>query len=220
MASEEIRGIIREIVALRRLVESLSPKPPGDGCEVDNDVRIDPSCRFTCNPNSPIRIGEHTQVWRGAEWLGPITVGKRVFVNQGSYIRSSVTIEDDVSLGPFVRLISDSHDIGKNQRRTGNPRVDPILIGRGTWVGAGAMVLGGVTIGARSIIAAGSVVTRDVPDNVVVGGMPARIIKHISDGAEVAKLMPIQTTPSPIRLNRRRSIAPRHIAKLRGRNEC
>lgn len=155
-------------------------------------MRIDPACTLVSRENATIRIGDHTQVWRGGEWTGPITVGKRVFVNQGSYIRPLVTIEDDVSLGPFVRLITDTHDISSGARRTGTPRKDPILIKRGAWIGAGATVMGGVTVGARSIIAVGAVVNKDVADDVVVAGVPARIVRRIEDpeGEHIAVLTP------------------------------
>lgn len=219
MTSEEFEGIVREVAKLRQLVEDLLPKPPpDDGYEEGDGVKIDPSCRFVCNSNAPIRIGAHTQVWRGAEWLGPVTVGERVFINRNSYIRSSVTIEDDVSLGPFVRLISDSHDIGMKQRRTGTPRVDPIVVGRGSWIGAGAIILGGVRVGSRSIVAAGSVVTQDVPDNVVVGGVPARIVKKISDCGDMTKLVPVGSGESLIRMSRRHVTVPKRLTMLRARN--
>ena len=168
---EELRGEIAELKAPRH----------GERTVVGESVRIDPACVLVSRENATIRIGDHTQIWRGGEWTGPITVGKRVFVNQGSYVRPLVTIEDDVSLGPFVRLITDTHEISSGSRRTGTPRKDPILVKRGAWVGAGATVMGGVTIGARSIVAVGAVVNRDVPDDVVVAGVPARIVRRIVD---------------------------------------
>lgn len=103
-----------------------------------------------------------------------------------------MTIEDDVSLGPFVPLISDTHDISAGSRRTGTPRKHPIVIRWGTWIGAGAIVLGGVTLGSCSIVAAGAVVTKDVPDNVVVAGFPARIVGHIRDGETLADVIPLE----------------------------
>lgn len=154
--------------------------------------------------NATIRIGDHTRIWRGGEWTGPVNVGKRVFVNQGSYIRPLVTLEDDVSLGPFVRLISDTHAIGHRSRRTGTPRKDPIVIGQGTWIGAGATVMGGVKVGARSIVAVGSVVNKDVPDNVLVAGVPARVIRHIRDSEDFAELVAPDDrpdSPSDIKLS-------------------
>lgn len=162
-------------------MRALTSPRHGDRTILGENVRIDPACTLISRENATIQIGDHTQVWRGGEWTGPITVGKRVFVNQGSYIRPLVTIEDDVSLGPFVRLITDTHDISSGSRRTGTPRKDPILVRRGAWIGAGATVMGGVTIGARSIVAVGAVVNRDVPDDVVVAGVPARVIRRIVD---------------------------------------
>ena len=84
-----------------------------------------------------------------------------------------------VFLGPFVRLITNEHEMGGPQQRAANNAAPPITIGDGTWIGAGATVLGGVTIGRGCMVAAGAVVTPDVPDNTVVGGVPARAIKTL-----------------------------------------
>ncbi|GAA1327029.1 hypothetical protein GCM10009592_13440 [Brachybacterium rhamnosum] len=179
--SDLLAELLAEVEALRAEVRALTTPRHGERTILGENVRIDPACTLISRENATIRIGDHTQVWRGGEWTGPVTVGKRVFVNQGSYIRPLVTIEDDVSLGPFVRLITDSHDISSGSRRTGTPRKDPILVRHGAWIGAGATVMGGVTIGARSIVAVGAVVNRDVPDDVVVAGVPARIVRRIVD---------------------------------------
>lgn len=221
MNSEDL---LREVAELRASVESLThPEPKlGTGCVVGENVRIDPSCVFFSGPNASITIGDHTQVWRGAEWLGPITVGKRVFINQGSYVRPNVILEDDVSLGPFVRLISDTHDISNGARRTGTPRKDRIVIGRGSWIGAGATVMGGVTVGSRSIVAAGAVVNADVPDNVVVAGIPARIVRHIEDAEDGVTLVPIAgpvDSSSRIRIKQARRGIPQRATKLRSESE-
>lgn len=125
-------------------------------------------------------MGNNVKVFRNGEWLGPITVGDRVFINRDSYIRPNVTIGDDVSLGPFVKLISDTHEPGTRTRRTGTPIKHPIVIGEGTWIGANATVLGGVGVGRAVVVMAGSVVTRDVPDNSLVGGVPARVLKTLT----------------------------------------
>lgn len=109
-----------------------------------------------------------------------IHVGARVFVNQHGTIYSlaPVTIRDDVLIGPNVSLITSGHPVAPSQRfaaLTGKP----ITIERNVWIGAGATVIGGVTVGENSVIAAGAVVTRDVPPNTLVGGNPASVIRSI-----------------------------------------
>ena len=176
---------------LEATVSSVFAPKHGNKTYMGDNVFVDPSTILISGENATIRIGDNTQVWRGGEWTGPVNVGRRVFINQGSYLRPLVTIGDDVSLGPFVRLITDTHEIGYKSRRTGTPRKDPIKIGDGTWIGAGATVMGGVTIGKKVIVAVGAVVNRDVPDNVVVAGVPARIVRHIQDRVDRAELVPI-----------------------------
>ncbi|MGW9402567.1 acyltransferase [Arthrobacter sp. NPDC055585] len=193
--NEMIEQLTAQLNELKETVAELTKPKHGSRTILGVNVRVSPDCVLVSNENASITLGDHTQVWRGADWVGPIHVGKRVFINQGSYIRPGVTIEDDVSIGPFVRLISDTHDISTGSRRTGTPRKDPIRVGRGTWIGAGATVLGGVTIGSRSILAAGAVVINDVPDNVIVAGVPAKIVRHISDGEKVAELDAVGSTP-------------------------
>ncbi|GHG56191.1 hypothetical protein GCM10011331_23430 [Flavimobilis marinus] len=111
--------------------------------------------------------------------MGPVSIGRRVFINRDAYIRARVVIEDDVNIGPFVRLISDTHELGDRRKRAGKNRWDPITIGAGTWLGAGATVLAGVVIGPGSIVAAGAVVTKDCPPNALVGGVPARVLRDL-----------------------------------------
>lgn len=194
--SDELAALRAEVAELRAEVDHLTHPQHGSRTFLGESVFVDPDCVLVSGVNATISIGDDSQVWRGGEWSGPVTVGKRVFVNQGSYVRPLVTIEDDVSVGPFVRLISDTHDISAGQRRTGTPRKLPIHIGRGTWIGAGATVLGGVTIGERCIVAVGSVVANDVPDNVLVAGVPAKVIRHIEDGESEAELVDVDGSES------------------------
>jgi len=112
-----------------------------------------------------------------------IRVGRNVFVNQNCtfYDLGGLDIADDVIIGPNVNIITSGHPLEPSQRRAvtiGNP----IVIERNVWVAAGATVVGGVTIGENSVVAAGSVVTKDVPSNALVGGNPARVIRSIGDG--------------------------------------
>lgn len=184
----EIAELREQVAGLREMIEALQPVR-GPRLFIDETAVIDPTCSLRTGENSNrITVGRHTKVLRGAEWLGVIKVGDRVFINSYSFIRPNVTIEDDVSLGQHVRLISDTHEISTGSRRTGTPRHDPITIGRGCWIGAGATVLGGVTIGERSIVAAGAVVTKDMPANALIGGVPAKVIGFYEDVDGVAVL--------------------------------
>jgi acetyltransferase-like isoleucine patch superfamily enzyme len=108
-----------------------------------------------------------------------INLGKHVFINHAcSFLdMGSITLEDHVLIGPKVNLITENHPLNPTDRR--GIMCKPILIKRNAWVGAGATILPGVTIGENSVVAAGAVVSKDVPDNTVVGGIPAKVIKTI-----------------------------------------
>ncbi|WP_256105548.1 DapH/DapD/GlmU-related protein [Streptomyces sp. ODS05-4] len=109
-----------------------------------------------------------------------ITVGREVFVNQGCRFNDigGIEIGDEVMLGPDVSLISAGHPLDPRQRRTGITKA-PIRIGRNVWIGARATVLQGVDVGADAVVAAGAVVTRDVPAGTLVAGVPARVVRTI-----------------------------------------
>jgi acetyltransferase-like isoleucine patch superfamily enzyme len=111
-----------------------------------------------------------------------ITVGRNVFVNQNCtfYDLGGLDIGDEVMIGPNVSLITSGHPIEPSRRRA-FVTAKPIVIERNVWIAAGAIVIGGVTIGENSVVAAGSVVTRDVPPNSLVGGNPARVIRSIAE---------------------------------------
>ncbi|HEX3381229.1 MAG TPA: sugar O-acetyltransferase [Paraburkholderia sp.] len=111
-----------------------------------------------------------------------IRVGRNVFVNQNCtfYDLGGLDIADDVMIGPNVSLITSGHPIEPSQRRAG-VTASPIVIERDVWIAAGATIIGGVTVAENSVVAAGSVVTRDVPPNTLVGGNPARVIRSIGD---------------------------------------
>jgi acetyltransferase-like isoleucine patch superfamily enzyme len=108
-----------------------------------------------------------------------INIGKNVFVNHACTFmdRGGIVIEDNVLIGPKVNLITTNHPLNPSERRATISH--PIVIKKGAWIGVGATILAGVTIGENSVVAAGAVVSKDVPDNCVVGGVPARFIKSI-----------------------------------------
>lgn len=107
------------------------------------------------------------------------SIGKNVFINHDcSFLDlGGITIEDDVLIGPKVSLITENHPIDPSQRKSLD--LQSIRIKRNAWIGAASTILPGVTVGENAIVAAGSVVTKDVPDNVVVAGVPAKMIKKI-----------------------------------------
>lgn len=108
-----------------------------------------------------------------------IRIGKNVFVNHACTFmdRGGITLEENVLIGPKVNLITTNHPVNPAERRATISQ--PIVIKKGAWIGAGATILPGVTVGENAIVAAGAVVSKDVPDNSIVGGVPAKFIKSI-----------------------------------------
>ena len=130
-----------------------------------------------------LEIGDSFRIWSGHRQTlisggGRLRIGDRCFVNVGTVILSvrEIVIGDDVAFATEVHVMdSNSHGV------EGRPHVEaPVRIGDGTWLGARAMVLPGVTIGRRVLVAAGAVVTRDVPDDVLVAGNPARVVRALT----------------------------------------
>jgi len=104
-------------------------------------------------------------------------IGRGVFVNHSLTCMAAggITIDDGVMIGPNVRIVTDNHDFENRMVL----RCKPVHIGARAWIGVGAIILPGVTIGENAIIAAGAVVTKDVAPNTIVGGNPAKFIKNI-----------------------------------------
>ncbi len=111
-----------------------------------------------------------------------IRVGERVFINQGcTFIGiGGIEIGDDVLVGPNVSLITAGHPLDPAARRSGITAA-PITIGSNVWLGAGAIILQGVEVGEDSVVAAGAVVTHDVPPATLVGGVPARVLRGLGE---------------------------------------
>ncbi|MFC5862722.1 sugar O-acetyltransferase [Acidicapsa dinghuensis] len=112
-----------------------------------------------------------------------IRVGRNVFINQNCtfYDLGGLDIADDVMIGPNVSIITSGHPLEPSKRRIATIGKQ-IVIERNVWIAAGATIIGGVTVGENSVVAAGSVITKNVPPNTLVGGNPARVIRSI--GAE------------------------------------
>jgi maltose O-acetyltransferase len=112
-----------------------------------------------------------------------ISVGARTFVNFGAVMLdvAPIALGEACQLGPRVQLLTAAHPIDPGPRRMGWEYGAPIAIGDDVWLGGGAIVCPGVTIGADTVVGAGAVVTRDLPAGVVAMGVPARPVREISE---------------------------------------
>lgn len=110
-----------------------------------------------------------------------ITLGERVFFNFNCVVLdvAPVRIGSRVLCGPGVQIYAATHPLTAIERSTGLELGRPVSIGDDVWIGGGAIICPGVRIGNRSVIAAGSVVTRDIPDDVVAAGNPCRVIRRL-----------------------------------------
>jgi acetyltransferase-like isoleucine patch superfamily enzyme len=151
----ELNGHYHTPAEIRELFSQLTGKP------VDQTFAMFPPFSTDCGKN--------------------ITVGKNVFINSGCRFQDQggITIGDGSLIGHNVVLATLNHDNDPKKRSTLYPA--PIVIGKNVWIGANATVVPGVIIGDGAIIAAGAVVTKDVPENVIVGGVPAKMIKSIEN---------------------------------------
>ncbi len=145
-----------------------------------------------------VRIGERLErcsrifgkVGKGL-WMQPpfycdygknIELGDNVYFNYNCVVLdvAKVTIGSNVLFGPNVQIYTANHPLDHQQRRDGLEFGKPITIGNDVWIGGGVILCPGVNIGDRSVIAAGAVVTKDVPADVMVGGNPAQVIKQLT----------------------------------------
>lgn len=123
------------------------------------------------------RIGAACNICAHVLIEGAVTIGDRVTVKSGVQLWDGVVIEDDVFIGPNATFTNDRFP--RSQRYL--DRFPVTRVERGASIGAGAVILPGLTIGAGSMVAAGAVVTRDVPPQTLVMGNPARIARHLDD---------------------------------------
>ena len=108
-----------------------------------------------------------------------LSFGTRVFASFGLVALdvARITVGDDVQFGPYVQLLTPTHPVEPGPRRAKWEAGEPIVIGDNVWLGGGAIVLPGVTIGADTVVGAGAVVARDLPAGVVAVGNPARVVR-------------------------------------------
>ena len=164
-----MRNVEAEMIRSHELCLKISSKKPTDPdykslleelfqCEIDDSVAI--VSPFYCDCGCRMTIGKNVTINKGATILSP---GK-------------VVIEDNVLIAPEVKITTVDHDLYDRHNLF---HFGQVTIKENAWICIGAIICPGVTIGRNAVVAAGAVVTKDVPDNVVVGGIPARIIKQI-----------------------------------------
>ena len=196
MNNEEIRGKFKDSPRLKRLVDWLIMNPVqtrprwyvrmlaplyqhrGRCSKIHRSVRMDtPPYRkfslgdysvvesFSCINNAvgDVIIGDHTRVGLHNTVIGPVTIGNHVNLAQG------------------ITVTALNHNFTEKDMRIDEQGVSttPVTIGHDIWIGANAVILPGVTIGDHSVVAAGAVVTKDVPPHTLVAGVPAKIIKTL-----------------------------------------
>lgn len=110
-----------------------------------------------------------------------ISIGERTFINFDCVLLdcNRITIGDEVQFAPGIHIYTATHPIDAKQRRSGVEYALPVSIGDGVWLGGGAIVCPGVTIGENTVVGAGSVVIRDLPANLVAVGNPCRVIRQL-----------------------------------------
>ncbi len=106
-----------------------------------------------------------------------VRIGKNVFVNHHLTMMSAggITIDDGVMIGPNVQIYTDNHDFQNRMVL----RCKPVHICKNAWIGGGAIILSGITVGENAVVGSGAVVTHDVEPNTIVAGNPARVIKKL-----------------------------------------
>ncbi len=133
---------------------------------------------YNCEIGDGTKIGTFVEIQKNAK------IGKNCKISTHTFICEGVTIEDNVFIGHNVTFINDKYPRATNPDGTMQTdkdwKVVPTLVKRGASIGSSATILCGVTIGENAIVGAGSVVTKDVPDNTIVAGVPARVIRKIN----------------------------------------
>lgn len=125
-----------------------------------------------------LRFGEQCRIEAGIhlDYGSQLSLGDRVYINAHCVFldAAEIAIGDDVMIGPACQFYTVEHPLTVKERLAGTQLARSIVVGRAAWIGGGAIIMPGVTIGEEAVVGAGSVVTKDVPDGAVVKGNPAR----------------------------------------------
>ena len=127
------------------------------------------------------QIGEGTKVVGPLECYGTLSVGKNCWIGKNLVINGNgmVTIGDNCDLGPEITFQTGGHEIGLSERRAGNGKCYSQYVGNGVWIGGRSTVLGNTRIGDGSVIAGCACVVKDIPENTLAGGVPAKMIRRL-----------------------------------------
>ena len=132
-------------------------------------------------PNRP----KNFTIGRDVTLLGidKLKIGNNVYFAKGTWINAlgSVTIEDEIMFGPYVVLVSTKHTMKNHSVYNGSSEFNKVFIGKGTWISSHCTIASGVSIGSGCIVAANSVVSKDIKDYTLAGGVPAKVIKDLHE---------------------------------------
>lgn len=155
-----------------------------EGFQIIKDVKLGKNVKIFGFVNLyGCEIGDNTKIGTFVEIQKNAKIGKNCKISTHTFVCEGVTIEDNVFIGHNVTFINDKYPRATNPDGSMQTEMDwkviPTLVKKGASIGSSATILCGVTIGENAIVGAGSVVTKDVPDNAVVAGVPAKIIRKI-----------------------------------------
>jgi len=164
--------LVAEATRARRLNHQLNRMDPTDG---EGRRAILRELLGSLGEDSEIRAPFH------CDYGYQTFVGARTFANFGLVVLdvATVTIGDDVQIGPYVQLLTATHPLEPGPRRDKWESAQPIVIGDNAWLGGGVIVCPGVTVGADTVVGAGSVVVHDLPSGVLAVGSPARTVREL-----------------------------------------
>lgn len=157
----------------------------GQFCTISDDVKLGAGVviynfvnLYGCEIGGGTKIGSFVEIQKG------VSVGRNCKISSHTFICEGVTLEDEVFVGHGVNFINDKYPratAGGQLQTEADWELLPTLVRRGASIGTGATILGGIEIGERAIVGAGSIVTKNVPAESIVVGNPAQVIKAISD---------------------------------------
>ncbi len=164
-------ALVEARIAARRLTRRLDALDPGDQAGRERLLR---------ELLGDIGAGSHVESPFFCDYGAQIHLGARVFVNMGCVFldAATITLHDDVQLGPNVQLLTSDHPRDAGERASGRESASPISIGARSWLGGGVIVLPGIEIGADVVVGAGSVVTKPLASGMVAAGNPCRAISR------------------------------------------